>query len=77
MKATIFLALLLTAASIVGAQQLPQGAANSQVGGQADSSRLTTVKKRLTDGIDIRIGKLEELERMHPVSARYEGYQRL
>ena len=66
MKVPIFFVLLLMAAGVANAQQVPQGAANGkavgQVMGQGDSAKLAVFKKKLTDGIDMRIGKLEELE---------------
>ena len=50
------------AASMVNAQQVLKGSSNGQAIGQGDSAKLAALKKKLTDGIDLRIGKLEELE---------------
>ena len=62
MKAPIFFVLLLMAVSMSHAQEVPPGAANAQAMGQGDSAKLSAFKKKLTDGIDMRIGKLEELQ---------------
>ena len=66
MKVPISYVLLLMAAGMANAQQVPQGVANGQAMGKAmaqgDSATLAAFKKKLTDGIDMRIGKLEELE---------------
>ena len=44
------------------AQQLPITDANTSGRGPVDASKLAALKKKLTDGIDVRIGKLEALE---------------
>ena len=62
MKVFISGALLLMSACLANAQQAPQAAPNAQAIGQGDSVKLIAFKKKLTDGIDMRIGKLEELE---------------
>jgi len=62
MKRQIFLALLQTVICMADAQPTPTVAVPAHSGVQADSAKVLAFKKKLTDGIDMRIGKLEELE---------------
>ncbi len=62
MKTPAILVLLAVAACAAHAQQSPREAATAFAAGPADTAKFAAFKKKLTDGIDVRIGKLEELE---------------
>lgn len=62
MKTPMISTLLAVAAGAAQAQQSPKQVATAPSPGPADRATFAAFKKRLTDGIDERIGKLEELE---------------
>lgn len=62
MKTPIILVLLAAAACATQAQQSLKEVAPAPVPEPADAAKFAVFKKKLTDSIDLRIGKLEELE---------------
>ncbi len=60
-KITLF-ALLLALGGWAAAQQGPKDPASAPASAAPDNAKLAAFKKKLSDGIDTRIGRLEELE---------------